>query len=62
MGADLKFTGVANQRRGRADVYSKVLRYMTYTIVSLNLLRRADVFECPYADLVDTISLHQMAS
>ncbi|DBA86304.1 TPA: hypothetical protein ACH3X2_005543 [Trebouxia sp. C0005] len=23
-GADLKFTGVANQRRGRADVYSKV--------------------------------------
>ena len=25
-GADLKFTGVANQRRGRADVYSKVLR------------------------------------
>lgn len=24
-GADLKFTGVANQRRGRADVYSKVL-------------------------------------
>ncbi len=29
-GADLKFTGVANQRRGRADVYSKVLSYMTY--------------------------------
>ncbi|DBA77616.1 TPA: hypothetical protein ACH3X1_009415 [Trebouxia sp. C0004] len=25
VGADLKFTGVANQRRGRADVYSKVL-------------------------------------
>ena len=24
VGADLKFTGVANQRRGRADVCSKV--------------------------------------
>ena len=33
LGADLKFTGVANQRRGRADVYSKVLSYMTYMIV-----------------------------
>ncbi len=32
-GADLKFTGVANQRRGRADVYSKVQSYMTYMIV-----------------------------
>ena len=28
-GADLKFTGVANQRRGRADVYSKVPSYVT---------------------------------
>ncbi len=32
-GADLKFTGVANQRRGRADVYSKVPSYMTFMII-----------------------------
>ena len=35
-GADLVFTGVANQRRGRADVYSKVI-YLPHSALSVGV-------------------------
>ena len=48
VGADLHFEGMGNQRRGRADTYSKVgfssdfFRYLVY-FVSLNGVQWCDI-------------------